>query len=102
MSEDRDYQIVQRPSKVYRGGGEHRYPIEPIVASADSGTAVRLYLPQGKFDVNNGAKTTASTRGDELASIRLAMRRRGYTLEWSRDPTSRDHVLVWAVRREEG
>ena len=107
-----DYEIVQRPSKparllFYRADGE--YPIEAICASADTGNAVRIYVKDAETKLDSKPRNPEkpptkrwSRRGRAVDLIRGAVARRGYTMEWSRDPTSIDHILVWAVRREEG
>lgn len=104
---EEDYEVVQRPGRRLRlpGKKEYSYPIEVVVASADTGTAVRLYLkdePSTYRDTSGASKKHSTARSRALTSMRHTLRTRGFALEWSRDPVSADYILVWAVRQEEG
>jgi hypothetical protein len=94
MSLDEEYQIVQRPAKVLRNLQViDRFPLDAILQTAKTGSAIKLSLPPRP----EKKKDHLEERYRMLGLLRGLLTRRGYALEWSQDPESREHVLVWAV-----
>ena len=88
------YDIVPRP-KPFRPTNRPKWPVDAILATADSGDAIKV--PHEK---NSPGTKNMSPRARLLGHIREGLKRRGYGIEWAPDGDSA--VIVWAVRLERG
>lgn len=102
MPDRASYDIVPRP-KPFKPTGEPVWPVDAILATADSGDAVRIPHDKQESGFSVGRKNRKNRTGVRarlLTLIRHGLKRRGYGMEWAPDGDSA--IIVWAIRLEGG